>query len=344
MIDPVAPDWNDFLANLRRGGTPERVYYFEHGIAENIQSSLAERYDLWHPLPGGDDERNLRRRLAVHRFLGHELFRIFPSNGRVKVPSREGGWVDESSGAVTNWTEFENFAWPDPREADLTVMEQIEAIQPANMRAFHVIDIWEVVRDLMGFEQVCFAMYENPDLVTAVFDKVGSFAVDIMDTLCDFETFGAVYLADDLGYKTGLMMSPQQIERFVMPWHRRIADVAHRHGKLFLFHCCGNMYELIDRYVEDFEIDAKHSFEDAILPVTEAKERYGDRLSLLGGMDVDFLARSDPDAIRQRTRDILEVCQPGGGYCFGSGNWVTSYIPVENYLIMLDEARRWPFD
>ena len=31
----------------------------------------------------------------------------------------------------------------------------------------------------------------------------------------------------------------------------------------------------------------------------------------------------------------------GGGNFLGSGNWVTSYIPLENYLAMLDEARIW---
>ena len=341
MIDPVSPDWHGLLANLRREGTPERVYYFEHGIADNIISAVAEKCDLWSSREGGGDHRALRRRLAVHRFLGQELFRIFPPGGRIKVPTREGGWAEEGKGAVTSWEEFERFPWPDAKEVDLTVMEQLEDICPANMRAFHVIDVWEVVRDMMGFEQVCFAMYESPDLVEALFDQVGSFAVQLMDALCDFETFGAVYLADDLGYKTGLMISPEQIERFIWPWHRRLAQVARQHDKLLLFHCCGDIYELIDFYIDELGIDAKHSFEDAILPVTAAKREYGGRLSLLGGMDVDFLARSPHEAIRQRTREVLEVCQPGGGYCLGSGNWVTAYIPVENYLAMLQEARCW---
>jgi len=32
---------------------------------------------------------------------------------------------------------------------------------------------------------------------------------------------------------------------------------------------------------------------------------------------------------------------PGGGYALGSGNSITNYIPVENYLIMLDEGAKW---
>jgi uroporphyrinogen decarboxylase len=97
----------------------------------------------------------------------------------------------------------------------------------------------------------------------------------------------------------------------------------------------------MDALIDDVKIDAKHSFEDTVVPVTEAKRLWGQRVALLGGLDVDFVARSDEAAIRRRVRETLAVCQPGGGYCLGLGNWVTSYIPADNYLAVLDEARRF---
>ena len=93
--------------------------------------------------------------------------------------------------------------------------------------------------------------------------------------------------------------------------------------------------------IEEVRIDARHSFEDAIEPVTEAKRRYGDRVALLGGLDMDFLCRAKEEDLRKRVRQTLEVCMPGGGYCLGTGNSVANYIPLENYLIMLEEGRRW---
>jgi uroporphyrinogen decarboxylase len=75
--------------------------------------------------------------------------------------------------------------------------------------------------------------------------------------------------------------------------------------------------------------------------VTDAKRRYGHRLSLLGGIDVDVLCRAGEAEIRNRTRETLAVCQPGGGYCLGTGNSVANYIPMENYLAMLDEGRKY---
>jgi len=88
-------------------------------------------------------------------------------------------------------------------------------------------------------------------------------------------------------------------------------------------------------------IDGKHSFEDTIGDVREAKRLYGDRIALLGGIDVDFLCRASEEEIRSRVRETLDVCHPGGGYCLGTGNSVANYIPLHSYLVMLDEGRRY---
>lgn len=338
-LNPVTPDWEGMLSNLRREGTPERIYYFEHGIAENVLTGLAERLGLWEDMAASGQA--LERRLSVHRYLGHELFRVFPQGGRMVAPKREGQWAEEGSGVVTSWKEFEAWNWQRPEDADYTEMEKLERLMPDNMRAFHVLDLWEVVRELVGFEELCYALYDDPDLVTAVFDKVSAFVETVARTLCDFESFGAIYVADDLGYKTGPMIDPEQIRRYVIPRHKRLAEIAHAKGKLFILHSCGNMYALMDDYIDELKIDAKHSFEDNVLPVTEIKKRYGERMTLLGGIDVDLLARKDEATIRRRTRDVLETCHPGGGYFLGSGNWVTDYIPLDSYLAMLDEARRF---
>jgi uroporphyrinogen decarboxylase len=329
------------LRNLRREGTPERVYYFEHGIADNVLDGLDARFGITRALDTSVTGYLHLKRRAIHRFLGHELFRVFPPGARMQAPRRDGAWAEEGRGAIASWADFEAFHWPDPASADLSVLDFYETHPVVNMRAFHVLDLWEVVRELFGFETFCYMLYEEPALIEAVFDRVGKFDEAIVRALCDYDGFGAVYLADDLGYKSGLMISPEQIRRLLLPWHRRLAALAHERGKLLLFHSCGQMYDLIDDYIGDVGIDAKHSFEDNVLPVTEAKRRYGARLSLLGGVDVDILARANEATIRARTREILDVCQSGGGYCLGSGNWVTDYVPIDNYLAMLDEARRW---
>jgi len=93
--------------------------------------------------------------------------------------------------------------------------------------------------------------------------------------------------------------------------------------------------------IEDVRIDGLHSFEDTIREVSAFKKQYGARLALLGGIDVDFLCRASEEQVRERVRRTLAACQPGGGYCLGTGNSVANYVPLDNYLAMLDEGRRF---
>lgn len=341
-LPPIRLDWQGFLRNLRREGTPDRVFYFEHGVADNIMEAFDASFSVWNGIEAANpDQLDWKCREAMHAWLGQELFRVFPPGARIVPPKREGEWAEETKGAVTTWEEFDAFDWPDPAAADYSVLEYFEKNLRPEMKVFHVVDIWEVVVGLFGFESLAYAVYEERELVDAMFEKVGNFVAAVAEAVCDFDCYGGIYLGDDLAFKTSLFMAPDTLRELVVPWHQRIADIAHAHGKLFLFHCCGDMYPLIDDYIEKVKIDAKHSFEEAVVPVTEVKRRHGDRLTLLGGMDVDFLARSTPETIAAKTRSILETCVHGGGYFLGSGNWVTSYIPPENYLAMLHEGRNF---
>ena len=47
----------------------------------------------------------------------------------------------------------------------------------------------------------------------------------------------------------------------------------------------------------------KHSFEDVIIPMIEAKKRWGERIALFGGLDVDFLCNASVEKIKERTKN-----------------------------------------
>ncbi len=76
------------------------------------------------------------------------------------------------------------------------------------------------------------------------------------------------------------------------------------------------------------------------MPVTEAKKKYGSRIAILGGVDIHFLATKCEEEVRAYVDHKIDCCAPGGGYALGTGNTVAKYIPLNNYLAMLDEGRR----
>ncbi len=94
----------------------------------------------------------------------------------------------------------------------------------------------------------------------------------------------------------------------------------------------------MDDLINDVGIDGKHSYEDAIIPVEEFQQQYGGRIAVLGGVDVHRLTTHTPDQVRARVRFLVKTCGGRGRYAIGSGNSIPSYIPVTNYLAMVDEA------
>ena len=56
---------------------------------------------------------------------------------------------------------------------------------------------------------------------------------------------------------------------------------------------------------------------------------------------MDYLCRATPEQVRGRTRELIDQCAPGGGWALGSGNTVANYVPIRNYLAMLDEGHKY---
>jgi uroporphyrinogen decarboxylase len=151
----------------------------------------------------------------------------------------------------------------------------------------------------------------------------------------------ALWSGDDMGFKTATLISPQHLREYILPWHRRYAEIAHAQGKPYILHSCGNLREIMPDLVEDVRIDAKHSFEDAIQPVEDFHRLWHGQVAAIGGLDVDLLARGTEADVVRRTESILAACAPRGGYAAGSGNTVTNYVPVDNYLAMVETVHRY---
>ncbi len=88
-------------------------------------------------------------------------------------------------------------------------------------------------------------------------------------------------------------------------------------------------------------IDAKHSNEDVIAPFDEWISLYGERIGLLGGIDVDLLCLQEPAAIVETVFDQGRRFRASAhGYALGSGNSIPDYVPVEGFLAMVEAANK----
>ncbi len=354
----ITPLWSGCEPNFERlrcvfncEEPPDRVPFIELGVdLEVMDTVLGEKKLDLTELTKEVKEELLRRRIRFCQYLCYDYVWAHPEvpweMGRLTTTDTadlsrgERGWVNENEGVIASMEDFERYPWPTPESVDYSGVEFVVEHLPEGMKLITCPPggILEWVMWLMGFVPFATGIYDQPDLIEAMFEKIGELYVPIYETLADFPKVGAMLVADDMGYKTGPFIAPEHLRKYVFPRQKKLAEISHAHGYPFWIHACGNLEAVMDDLIDDVGIDGKHSFEDTFLSAGEAKRRYGDRIAILGGVDMDMLSRSSEEEVRAYTRRLLEECMPGGGYALGTGNTVANYIPVKNYLAMLDEG------
>jgi uroporphyrinogen decarboxylase len=303
------------------------------GSPESLAAHWDNLIEFWHRM--GYDTLMMEVSLP---FLKHDL----PASDTAAQTNGQRLWADEHQGAIASWDDFENYRWPRLEDADFSALEYVNAHLPEGMGllAAHSGGIFEYVSWIMSLEGLSFALYENPELVKAVAEKVGSLQEGFQKQILDLDRLVALWPGDDMGFRSATLVNPKFLRQHILPWHKRMSELAHQRGVAFFFHSCGNLGAIMEDLIEDVGIDAKHSFEDAIQTAPEFQQRYGDRVATLGGVDMHALASYEPEQLRMYVRALIEACAPRGRFAVGAGNSVANYVPLENYLTMIDEALR----
>jgi uroporphyrinogen decarboxylase len=326
------------LEKVLRREPAGRPVLFEFFMNPDLHQQLAgERIDPADPL---SEKRITTRGFAA---AGYDYATMGCGFGFPRPAARSESTLSLNEGVViTDRASFDAYPWPDVDSADYTLVDQLAPTLAEGMKFIGCGPggVLENVIRLVGYDNLCFMLADDPGLVEDIFAGVGSRLVRHYEILCQFDSIGALISNDDWGFKTQTMLAPEDMRRHVFPWHKRIVETIHAAGLPAILHSCGNLREVMDDIIDDLGYDAKHSYEDNIQPVEEAYEEYGRRIAILGGLDLDFICRSTPEAVTARAEAMLARTADRGGYALGSGNSIPAYVPADQYLAMIRPAQR----
>ena len=354
MKTELKPDFRAFEQVIKGEKEPSRVHLVELGMDQEVMRALTEDVfgEEWVPNTESTRSEFARQYVSLYARMGYDYapawggfsnmpaFRERKTADTAALSRGERHWVEEGGGIIRSWEDFEGINWGEIRP-DLSLVEEMRQVLPDGMKLVVGATVFEMILErFLGYEDLFMLSVDKPDLVEAVFECWGQKVYDLYSQAIVYPEVGAIFHADDLGFKTSTIMSPQFLRKNVFPWFRSYAALAHERGKTYWYHCCGNVLNVMDDLIDYVGIDAFHSFQDVIIPVADFVHRYGDKVGALGGVDMDNLARMDEADLRDYVRNILHRCMPGR-FALGSGNTVANYIPVRNYLAMLEEARNW---
>lgn len=332
-----APDFNNLLAVLERR-TPERPTLFEFFLNERLHEQLT---GIASAGLKDDLERNLQKMLAF-RNAGYDYYDVMlPGFGFPSGEIDHQRTISQNQGAVIHdRPSFKRYLWLEPEDADWGLLDQLAECLPQGMKLilYGPSGVLENAINLVGYEALCMLIADDPALALEIFGAIGGRLERYYQIGARHPAVGACISNDDWGFRTQTLFSPHGMRKYVFPWHKRIAAAIHAAGKPAILHSCGHFERIIDDIVTDLGYDARHSYEDTILPVEEAYERYHERIAILGGIDVDFVCRSAPEEVYRRSKAMLERTAGRGAYALGTGNSVPDYVPDEGYFAMTRAA------
>jgi len=150
-----------------------------------------------------------------------------------------------------------------------------------------------------------------------------------------------ISLGDDYAANNGPLFSPGLFEEFIQPRLKKIVDVIHEAGAKVIKHSDGNLSKILDKIVNT-GIDGLNPIEpSAGMDIGEVKRKYGDRICLVRNIDCgDLLSHGSPEEVESAVIECICKASPGGGHILSSSNTIHSSVKPENYLTMIQAAKK----
>ena len=346
-----SPDFNRLLRALMLEGEGDRVpiaeifvdpYIKELFLKKPIQS-LEDHVEFYYR--AGYDYVELRQGLGIlmgksysHDNLSSTQISYTRASGE-HMPVRRRVWAQEHKGVIHDAESLAHYAWPHIEDFDFSDFEEIKRILPDGMKVIAVGGkIFSFAWELMGFENFCLSLMTDIGLVQRLMEKIATIQLQIFERMAGFEVVGAMWLADDLAYSTGLTVSPEFYRKLLFPWFAEYKKICQRQDIPLIYHTDGCVLEVMDDLIA-CGVNALHPIEPKAMDIYKLKKIYGKKLCLMGNIDVgETLTRGNPETVDEEVKQKISRLAPGGGYCIGSSNSIPDYVPLENYIALLEAS------
>lgn len=246
------------------------------------------------------------------------------------------------TGQISDEESYHAYPWPTIEDMDLFDYEYVSTHLYEGMGIFACVygGILEMLSEyLLGFENLSYMLYDDEGLLKTITNRVGDLLLSAYKKILKIPKVVAILQGDDMGYNSGLMFPIDFLRTYIFPWHKALYRMAKEANIPYLLHSCGNLRPILDELITF--CDAKHSFENNGLSVIDFCKTHGKKVGVIGGIDMDILARGSKTQVKEAVDQTLEACFCSSRYVLGSGNSIPDYVPMENFIHMLESGYRW---
>ncbi len=330
---------------------PDRLPTFEYAIDKKVvegicpggtYADVVEALDLdvitaWEPstggfVPGKADSLKPKERYVddwgVEREATGEMY-AYPLEEKVLIKSE---------------SDLRNYTPPDPT-AEFRfeyLREYIRRFRGEKLVSYSIIDMFELSKYLMGFQEYLMAWIQRPQLVREVLEMTTDWVIQVA---CKAIDVGADMIIEhsDLGYKTGLFLKPELYQELFIPCLKRIVDAVKKRRAYMFYHSHGNIWSLLESLI-DTGIDVLHPLDpDAGMDIGLVKKSFGTKVVLAGNISTDFLSRKSRAEVIDLVKKTISRTSVGGGHILMGSSSMLSSVNPDNYRAMVETAQAYKY-
>ena len=331
------------LTALSADETPDHVPWIEQVVSYKVISGLIGR-ELVDPIAV---QETSEKDIGQYCKIASEVYAELGLDG-IACPAwshtiadpvfRDGKMLPRTSQpGITDWNSFNK------RSAELIRPKDVPFAQyvPAWSRAMGHTDMflalavgmqYRMLEVSIGFENMAMWSIEQPDLLRACAGFFCDWTCEAIAMILDRCHFDAVWLDDDLAFKTATFVSPAMLREFVFPYHRQIVDLVSSYKLPTLFHSDGNLEAILEDLIASGFV-ALHPLERLAYDIRSVRKKVGYRITVMGNVDIDFLEDGDPQKCFDETQSLIGELGPRR-FVLTSGNSITHNVKPENLKAM----------
>lgn len=325
-------------AALRRE-EPDRVPYCELAVDRALAEKLmewgqpdSERADLEANIYNVEEAKALAARLGKDNICCLIKAPIYAE----KIEGKEGR-LFYGDGLVRTEEDLDMLVLPDPHDDALYAEAEEFARNKGDYSLWFttrmgVFNAWLT----MGVEPFSVALYENRPFVEEVLDRYYNWMEVVAERICQLD-FDVFFTTDDMAFKSQPFFSPKVFEELILPRHRKVAE---KITIPWCMHSDGNLMPFLDNIL-DLGIDGLHPIEKGAMDIRDMKRDYGDRICLLGNVDLNLLGIGTTEQVDEEVRGLIRDVAPGGGYIVTSGNSLAAYLNPTNVLALSEAVQKY---
>jgi uroporphyrinogen decarboxylase len=207
---------------------------------------------------------------------------------------------------------------------------------------FTGMEAFEIVKEILGHENICLAALDDPTWLREVFDTETEMVIRILDHYeANGIEFDGGWIYGDIAFNHGPFISPAHYRDIVKPGHARIVDWFKHRGKPVIYHTDGDFRPLIPDFL-DLGIDCFQPLEaKANMDVRQLKREIGDRVTFMGNIDIMVLITNDPDLVEAEVAAKIPLAMKGGGYIYHSDHSIPPGVTWATYQHLMRLVDRY---